>query len=78
MSKNFYLLFFVVTILYSCSSDVNFSLNMADENQEELEFVLNHFHNNSNTLKYEAAKFLIENMSFHYTYKSEAVDSFND
>ena len=42
MSKNFYLLFFVVTILYSCSSDVNFSLNMADENQEELEFVLNH------------------------------------
>lgn len=78
MSKNFYLLFFVVTVLYSCSSDVNFSLNMADENQEELEFVLNHFHNNSNTLKYEAAKFLIENMSFHYTYRSEAVDSFNE
>ena len=68
-------LFFGVS---SCTSNLGRSLKMAGENRKELELVLDHFKDDSNPLKYESAKFLIENMPYHYTYNGDAVNEFNE
>lgn len=72
---------FLFTILIlsfcSCDSSLDFSLENAGENKDELEKVLEHFEHAPNPLKYEAAKFLIENMPYQYTFKGDAVERFN-
>ena len=50
---------------WSCESNLEKSLKMAGENRSELEKVLEHFENDPDPLKFEAAKFLIENMAPH-------------
>lgn len=56
--------------LLSCSqSKLDKALALAGDNRCELETVLNHFRDHPDTLKYGAAKFLIENMPYHYTYQ---------
>ena len=49
-------------LLSSCESELERSLRVAGENRSELEKVLAHFESDPDPLKYEAAKFLIENM----------------
>lgn len=48
--------------LVACNPNLDFALEQAGENRAELEKVLEHFKNDPDTLKYSAAKFLIENM----------------
>ena len=77
MAKQFFFLIAVVALFYSCSSDLDYSFSLAGDNRSELERVLDHFEDDPNPLKYEAAKFLIENMPYHYSFKGDAVDRFN-
>lgn len=59
----------------SCDRRLNDALDMAGANREELEKVLRHYENDEDTLKYSAAKFLIENMPYHYSYRGACLDS---
>ena len=72
--------FFIVAVLLltSCSDKVDRIGFFTNSNCSELETVLAHFKDDSNSLKYEAAKFLIENMPYHYTFKGDAVESFDE
>ena len=63
----------VILLLSSCNDELNRSLDLSDSNRQELEKVLDHFKNDSNPLKYEAAKFLIENMPYHLSYYDSTV-----
>jgi hypothetical protein len=69
--------FFIVAVLLltSCSDKVDRIGFFTNSNCSELETVLAHFKDDSNSLKYEAAKFLIENMPYHYTFKGDAVET---
>lgn len=64
----------LVLLLSSCHNQLDNALKLAGDNREELEKVLNHFKEDPDTLKYSAAKFLIENMPYHYTLKGKSVD----
>lgn len=63
-----YVIFILSITLLSCNNKkdkkLNFALEFAGENKHELEEVLDHYENNSE--KRAAAKFLIENMPYHY------------
>lgn len=65
---------FVLLLCCSCDSDLEKSLKKAGDNRTELEKVLSHFRNDPDPLKYEAAKFLIENMSSQSHPSGPAVD----
>lgn len=72
------LLLFCLTII-SCQSNrrdiaLHQALKFAGENRIELEKVLQHFAKDS--LKLEAAKFLIRNMPFNYSYDYNALDKY--
>jgi len=72
MKKLFPLLFLL--ILFSCNRSnpaLEYALEAAGKNRPELEKVLAHYKNDS--LKYQAAVFLIENMPGHYSYKGDAI-----
>ncbi len=62
-------------LLPSCNPNLDYALEQAGENREEIEKVLEHFRNDPDTLKYSAAKFLIENMSYHYALEGKGVES---
>lgn len=62
-----------VTILCSCHNELDNALNHAGNNRQELEKVLDYFRKGSDTLKYSAAKFLIENILYHYSYSGQNV-----
>lgn len=49
------------------------TLTRAEQNRSELEKVLEHYTDDTEKLK--AARFLIENMYYHYSYRGEALDS---
>lgn len=57
-------------ILTACSSsgttNLTFALELAGSNREELIKVMNYYKNDTDTLKYAAAIYLIENMPYHY------------
>ena len=71
------IIFFTVTLLFlSCSKErsrLEYALQMAGENRNELEKVLEHYENDS--LKLKAAIFLIENMPHYYSYEGAVLDS---
>ena len=54
--------------LLSCDRLPEQALQQAGENRAEMEKVLAHFKDDPDPLKYRAAKFLIENMPYNYTY----------
>ena len=60
--------------MVSCDRRLDDALDMAGSNREELEKVLRHYEEDEDTLKYSAAKFLIENMSCHFSYSGECVE----
>ncbi len=64
----------LVLLLSSCHNRLDNALELAGDSRKELEIVLNHFKDDPDTLKYSAAKFLIENMPYHYTPKGKNVD----
>ena len=66
--------FCAVFLCWSCDSDLEKALKNAGENRSELEKVLEHFENDSDPLKYEAARFLIENMASHFHSSGLAVE----
>lgn len=76
--------FLIVTISLSCNSkfldkksQLEIALSLADENREELEKVLNYYSlDPSDSLKYRAACFLIENMPGLYYYEGEDLDKY--
>jgi len=59
-------------LLSSCQSSgsdkLAYALEQAGENREELFKVLAHYKDQGDTLKYQAALYLIENMPYHYSY----------
>lgn len=61
------LLALAIFLSLSCDKKLDFALSIANENKAELEKVIEHFEKDSNPLKLSAAKFLIENMPFHYS-----------
>lgn len=62
-----------LSAFYSCEYGADEALELAGDNKSELGMLLAYFKDDSNPLKYEAAKFLIENMPYHLAfYGSEA------
>lgn len=53
-------------------SQMEICLESAEDNRKELERVIDHYKNDTDTLKYKAACFLIENMLGHYWKQSKA------
>lgn len=63
--------------LFSCEKELERALEQAENNRVELERVLSHYEREADTLKYNAAKFLIENMPYHYSYTGDAMNSYD-
>ncbi|MDE6521867.1 MAG: RICIN domain-containing protein [Muribaculaceae bacterium] len=66
-----------ISMLIACDSNLQQSLDMAGDNRDELEKVLSHFKDNPDPLKYRVAKFLIENMPFHYSYEGKGIQLYD-
>jgi len=81
--RNIYqiLLLGIISILYSCSNsipkDVEQALKFAEDNRVELEKVINHYKNNDDSLKLEAAYFLIKNMPYHVFFEIREKEKFD-
>lgn len=73
---SFLFVYFMVTLM-SCDSRLKDALLQAGENRSELEVVLEHFKNDPDTLKYGAARFLIENMPYHYSYVGKSMEAYD-
>lgn len=74
-----YLFFLLLMLTCSCGKDkderrLTFALDFAGDNRKELEIVLDHYKDDS--LKLAAAKFLIRNMSFYYSFKSTQLENY--
>lgn len=78
MRKVFLLVFLLVATMLSAQSDeLTSALEKAGKNRPNLEEVLKHYQKDkTDSLKYRAACFLIENMPAHYTYSGAAIDTF--
>lgn len=63
--------------LGACDGNLRHSLDMAGDNREELEKVLTHFKDDADPLKYKAAKFLIENMPYHYSLEGKGIEQYD-
>lgn len=76
-----FLLFFVIVLCYACSqsadADLENTLKSAGKNRPELEYVLDYYsRHDKDSLKYRSARYLLENMTYHYSYKSnKKIDS---
>ena len=67
------LIFFI--FFASCTpSPLDYALDFSGSNRSELESVLEHYKDDPEKLA--AAKFLIENMPAHYSYKSNEIDGY--
>ena len=65
----------LIACSYGCDSELDEALLRAGDNRGEMEKVLEHFKNDPDGLKYDAARFLIINMPYHYTYTGACMDS---
>ena len=61
----------------ACNRNLDRALQQAGDNRAEMEKVLVHFKDDPDPLKYRAAKFLIENMPYHYTYEGKAIEAYD-
>ena len=66
-----------LSIITACDTNLRKSLDMAGDNRGELEKVLNHFKDDPDPLKYKAAKFLIKNMPYHYSYEGKGIEQYD-
>lgn len=69
-----YIIFSVILSSCIANSDLDSALDLAGGNRAEIEKVLKHYRYDS--LKLEAAKFLITNMPIYYSYIDESVENF--
>lgn len=72
-----WLLMPLIAFAMSCSQKIDYleqSLQLAGDNRGELESVLDHY--KDNPLKLKAARFLIENMPAHYSYKTDEIEQY--
>ena len=67
----------IAGFLSSCDDDLRHALDMAGDNRAELEKVLLHFKNDPDPLKYKAARFLIENMPYHYSFDGNGIERYD-
>lgn len=74
------LLFLSLMACISCSKEndrLQWALNQSGKNRKELEKVLTYYKANpTDSLKYKAAAFLIENMVFYYYYEGEQLNNY--
>ena len=64
-------------ICAGCESRLEAALELAGENRPELEAVLQHYSTDkADSLKYRAARFLIENLPLHYGYAGKGLEDF--
>ena len=61
----------IAFMLFSCEDSMDKALRSAGDNRSELEKVLDHYKDDPEKLA--AAMFLIENMSEHYSYRSDSI-----
>lgn len=74
------ILYLLIASLYTCnkySSEVNEVLKLAGDNKNELLKVLEHYKNDGDELKLNAAKFLISNLPYHYSQDTINLIEFN-
>ena len=77
LKKSIYALFATLTLVAfsGCSEEqkhLRMAMNYAGKNRTELKAVLNHYEKDDpNPEKLAAAKFLIENMMGHYSYRTD-------
>lgn len=82
LRKSIYALFATVTLVAfsGCSKDykhLRFALKAAGANKTELKAVIKHYREDDpNSEKLAAAKFLIMNMSGHYSYKTDSIQAY--
>lgn len=80
MAKYLYLIILGV-IGISCSNystELSYALHLSGNNRDELQKVLSHFsEQEKDTLKYNAAVFLIKNMPYHYSVSEEKRDNYD-
>lgn len=62
-------------LFVSCDQELKYALDVAEKNRTELEAVLIHFEDDPTPLKYEAAKFLIENMPNQFHFVGPTIDA---
>lgn len=62
-----YITLVFVLLCAACNKNLDSALQLAGNNQAEVEKVLLHFKNDPDPLKYKSAKFLIENMPYNYS-----------
>lgn len=67
-----YLLF-----LSACGNNLDFAIEKAGDNKAEIKKILEYFKDDSDPLKYEAAKFLILNMPYNYSASGEFVEKYD-
>ena len=69
----------ILLLLISCeksSLDIHEVLKLSGDNREQLEKVLQHYSSPADSLKLQAALFLIKNMPGHYTLRGDKIDQF--
>ncbi|MBD5274901.1 MAG: hypothetical protein HDS37_02160 [Bacteroides sp.] len=67
----------IAGLFTACDGNLHHSLEMAGDNREGLENVLRHFKDDPDPLKYKAAKFLIENMPYHYSFEGKGIEQYD-
>ncbi|MDD4921192.1 MAG: hypothetical protein PHS30_01800 [Bacteroidales bacterium] len=79
--KKYILLTLLVTIFFSCKNQEKEALertfSQAGDNKKELQKVLDHYSEPKDSLKKQAAIFLIKNMSAHFFLESEELNRYN-
>lgn len=69
-----YITLVFVLLCAACNKNLDSALQLAGDNQAEVEKVLLHFKNDPDPLKYKSAKFLIENMPYNYSNVGDAAE----
>lgn len=65
----------ILFMFVSCEKGLKRALDLAGDNRTEFETVLKHFEDDPNPLKYESAKFLIENMPNQFQIVGPTIDA---
>lgn len=70
---------FLIYLLFlsACGNNLDFAIEKAGDNKAEIKKILEYFKDDSDPLKYEAAKFLILNMPYNYSASGEFVEKYD-
>ena len=67
---------FFLSSCFRTPSPLEQALEIAGNNRPELEEVLAHYKNEGDVQKLEAARYLIENMPWHFSYSTNRIDDY--